>query len=42
MWFGAGNGTFNWYLFELIVLIKPDVNCLSNFLFWVDKFTTGT
>ena len=31
------------YLFQLIVLLKPDFNCWSNFaLSWVDKVTTGT
>ena len=31
------------YLFQLIVLLKPDPNCLSSYvLSWVDKATTGT
>ena len=31
------------YLFQLIVLLKLDSNCLSSFtLSWVDKVTTGT
>ena len=35
--------TFDWYLFQLIVLLKPDINCCnSSSLFWVDKVTTGT
>ena len=34
---------FDSYLFQLIVLLKPDFNCWSNFaLSWVDKVTTGT
>ena len=33
----------DWYLFQLIVLLKADFNCWSNFaLSWVDKVTTGT
>ena len=33
----------DWYLFQLIVLLKLDFNCWSNFgLSWVDKVTTGT
>ena len=32
-----------WYLFQLIVLLKPNSNCLSSFtLSWVDKVTIGT
>ena len=35
--------TFVWYLFQLIVLLKPDFNCYNSFaLFWIDKVTTGT
>ena len=31
------------YLFQLIVLLKPDFNCSNNFaLSWVDRVTTGT
>ena len=33
----------DWYLFQLIVLLKPDFNCWSNYaLSWVDNVTTGT
>ena len=33
----------DWYLVQLVVLLKPDFNCLSNFkLSLVDKVTTGT
>ena len=40
---GACIDTFDWYLFQLIVLSKPDFNCRSYFaLSWVDKVTTGT
>ena len=32
----------DWYLFQLIVLLKPDFNYWSNFaLPWVDRVTTG-
>ena len=32
----------DWYLFQLIVLLKPDSNCFNSFtLSWVDKVTTG-
>ena len=32
-----------WYLFQLIVLLKPDFNCCNSYaLFWVDKVTTET
>ena len=32
----------DWYLFQLIVFLKPGYNCWSNFaLSWVDKVTTG-
>ena len=38
-WFGI----FARYLFRLIVLLKPDSNCLSRFMFSTgDKLTTGT
>ena len=31
------------YLFQSIVLLKPDSNCLRSFMFsWVDKIITGT
>ena len=34
---------FDSYLFQLIVLLKPDFNCRSNFaLSCVNKVTTGT
>ena len=32
----------DWYLFQLIVLLKPNYSCLSSFtLSWVDKVTNG-
>ena len=35
--------TFDWYLFQLIAILKPDFNYSSSFaLSWVDKVTTGT
>ena len=35
--------TFDWYLFQLINLLKPDFHCCYSFaLSWVDKITTGT
>ena len=41
--FCANNSDFDGYLFELIILLKPDFNCCNNFtLSWVDKVTTGT
>ena len=41
--FGDFIDTFDWYLFQLIVLLKPDFNCCNSFaLSWVDKVTTGT
>ena len=37
------NSGFDKYLFQLIVLLKPDLNCVNNFaLSWVDKVTTIT
>ena len=33
---------FDSYLFQLIVLLKPDFNFWSNFASWIDKVTTGT
>ena len=31
------------YLFQVIVLLKPDSNCLRSFMFpWVDNVATGT
>ena len=42
-WFCAYVFGSDWYLFPLIVFLKPDFNCWSNFaLSWVDKVTTGT
>ena len=39
----ADNSGFNRYLFQLIVLSKPDFNCGNNFaLSWVDKVPKGT
>ena len=33
----------DWYLFQLMVLLKPDVNCCISFsLYSVNKVTTGT
>ena len=33
----------DWYLFQLIVLLKPGFSCWSNYaLSWVGKVTTGT
>ena len=41
--FLANNFSCDWYLFPLIVLLKPDFNCGNNFaLSWVDKVTTRT
>ena len=35
--------TFDWYLFQLIVLLKPDFNYFNGFSSsWADKVTTGT
>ena len=35
--------TFDWYLFQIIVLLKPDFNCYNSFaLSWVDKVMTET
>ena len=34
---------FDWYLFQLTVVLKPDYNCLPGFtLSSVDKVTAGT
>ena len=34
---------FDWYLFQLIVLLKPEFNCCNSFaLSWADKVTIGT
>ena len=30
-WFWLSNDTFDWYLFQLIVLLKPDFNCWNSF-----------
>ena len=41
--FCANNAGFDRYLFQLIVLLKPDFNCDNNFaLSWVDEVTTAT
>ena len=41
--FFANNSGFDWYLFQLIFLVKPDFNCCNNFaLSWNDKVTTET
>ena len=41
--FCLNNFGFEIYLFELIVLLKPDFNCSNTFaLSWVDKVTTTT
>ena len=41
--FGDFIDTFDWCLFQLIVLLKPDFNCCNRFaLSWVDEVTTGT
>ena len=43
MWFWAYVFVSDWCLFQLIVVLKPDFNCWSNFaLSWVDKVTTET
>ena len=40
--FGTSTDTFGSYLYQLIVLLKPDFNCSNSFaLLWVDKVTTG-
>ena len=42
-WFCYCTVTFGWYLFQLIVLLKPAYNCSISFaLSWVEKVTTGT
>ena len=33
--------TLDWYLFQLIVLLKPDFNCLRSYASCFDKVTTG-
>ena len=41
--FCVHNSGFDKYLFQLIVLFKPDFNYVNNFtLSWVDKVSTGT
>ena len=41
--FYANNSGFAGYLFQLIVLLKPDFNCGNDFaVSCVDKVTTGT
>ena len=40
---GFTGSVFEWYLFQLIVLLNPDFNyCYSFGSSWVDKVTTGT
>ena len=42
-WFCPSVDTFVWYLLQLVVLLKPDLNCSYIFvLSRVDKVTTGT
>ena len=42
-WSCHSNDTFDWYLFQFIVLLKQSFNCSSSFtLSWVDKVTNGT
>ena len=32
----------DWFLFQLVVLLKPDSNCFNSFILpWADKVTTG-
>ena len=41
--FDAGIVTIDWYLFQLIVHLRPDLICCNSFaLSRVDKVTTGT
>ena len=41
--FWGNNSAYGRYLFQLIVLLKPDFNWGNNFAWsWVDKVTTGT
>ena len=41
--FGAYIVTFYWYLFQLVVLLKPGSSYCNSFaLSWVDKVGTGT
>ena len=41
--FCLNNSGFEVYLFQLVVLLKPDYNCCNNFaLSWVDKVLTWT
>ena len=41
--FCANYSGFDRYLFQLIILLKPDFNSCNNLtLSWVDKVTTGT
>ena len=40
---GAFIVNFDWYLFQLIVLLKPDFNSCNSFaLSWVDEVAIGT
>ena len=42
-WFTPSIVTFVWYLFQLIVLLKPDFNYCNGFaLSWIDKVKIGT
>ena len=46
-WFKLGfcgnNSDFDRYLFQLVVLLKPDFNCGNSYILsWVDKVTTGS
>ena len=41
--FGDYINTFDWYLFQLIILLKPDINSGKSFtLSSVEKVTIGT
>ena len=41
-WFNPSVDNFVWYLFQLIVLLKPDFNCCNSFaLSWIDKVIAG-
>ena len=42
-WFTPSADTFVWYLFQLMVLLKPDFNFCNSFaLYWIGKVETGT
>ena len=36
------SATLNWHLFQLVVLSKPDFNCLRSYASCFGKVTTGT